>query len=94
MRCDSNYPQRQPAPEPDKKAVTQNIFCWCADKVLCFLLVLFGVTLGLILGAVFAEAILSALTALIVLGVILLILIIIILIFQRCKCCKKNHCDD
>jgi membrane protein YdbS with pleckstrin-like domain len=93
MRCDSNHPQRQPIPEPTKKPEPQFTLCWCADKVLCFLLILFALTLGLILGAVFAATILSALTALIVLGVLLLVLIIIVLIIKRCKCCKKNPCD-
>ena len=94
MYCESNNPQRQPYPEQPKRSVTQNVLCWCADKILCFLLVLFAFTLGLILGTVFARILFFALPALIVLGVLLVILIVKTLIVKRCKCCKKNSCND
>ncbi|HEY8390003.1 MAG TPA: hypothetical protein VIL26_03525 [Clostridia bacterium] len=97
MRCEPDYPQRHHMPEPpahEPPSKIQNTLCWCADKILTLLLVFFFAGLGLILGAVFAEEILTALTALIVAVVLLFILIVIVLIIKQCKCCKKNTCKD
>lgn len=94
MYCEPEHSQKQQPDRTPIKTITQNILCWCADRILCFLLILFALTLGLILGAVFATAILVALPALIVLAVLLLILIIVTLIVKRCKCCEKNRCDN
>ncbi|NLC16506.1 MAG: hypothetical protein GX756_01320 [Clostridiales bacterium] len=92
MYCEPEH-QNQPEKNP-RKSIAQNILCWCADRILCFLLILFALTLGLILGAVFDAAILTALPALIVLAVLLLVLIIVTLIIKRCKCCEKDRCEN
>lgn len=68
----------------------KNTFCFCSIKVLCFLISLFTLTLGLILGAIFAATILAALPAVIVLAVILFIMIISIIIFRLCFRCHKR----
>ena len=43
---------------------------------------------GVILGAVFSEAILGALAAVIVLGVALLVMFLITLIYRACACAR------
>ncbi len=70
-----------------KKNKTNNC---CAYIILGLLFSLFLATLGLILGAVFAETLLTALAALIVLAVILFILVIIAII--KMICCKEKKC--
>lgn len=58
---------------------------FCKILVLAILITLFAFTLGLILGAIFAETIFAALAAIIVLAIILLILILIKIIMLLCE---------
>lgn len=71
-----------------KKNKTNNC---CAYIVLGLLFSLFLATLGLILGAVFAETLLAAIAALIVLAVVLLILVLVTIIKMIC-CKEKKNC--
>ena len=43
-------------------------------------------TVGIILGAVFAEAIIGALSAIIVLAVVLLVMLVLTIIYALCRC--------
>ena len=60
--------------------------CCCLSIVLAAIAGLFTTLLGVILGAVFAEAILGALAAVIVLGVALLVMFVVALIYRACTC--------
>ena len=66
----------------------RNLFgkCCCLNIVLVAIAGLFTTLLGVILGAVFSEAILGALAAVIVLGVALLVMFIVTLIYRACVC--------
>ncbi|MDP4118590.1 MAG: hypothetical protein Q8873_05305 [Bacillota bacterium] len=77
-------PEPQPYPPDGRK-----VFCCCSSKVLFLLTTLLALTVGLILGAVFAIKIFLAFPALIVLAVVLAILIIALVIFRLC-----NHCQN
>lgn len=67
-------------------------FCNCSLKVLAFFAILLALTLGLILGAVFALVLICTVPSLIVLAVILGILVIGLVIFRLCMCCHRNRC--
>ncbi|HMM32350.1 MAG TPA: hypothetical protein PKB13_11315 [Clostridia bacterium] len=75
-----------------RESSQKGLFCWCSSKVLCFMAVLLGATLGLIFGVVYAADLLIALPTLIVLAIILAIIIIGIVIFRVCLCCKSRAC--
>ena len=72
--------------------------CWrdkcnmpCLSRVLCFFTLLLVLTIGLILGAIFAERIFSALAAVIVFAVTMAVVIIALMIFRNCRCCRYGH---
>ena len=65
----------------------------CGNLVLAIIAGLFLATLGLILGAVFAEGITANLAAFIVLAVVLFILFFIFLIYRACVCNRINNVE-
>ena len=73
----------------------RNLFggCCCLNIVLAVVAGLFVTLLGVILGAVFSEAILGAIAAVIVLGVALLIMFIVTLIYRACTCGRSFEDD-
>lgn len=64
----------------------------CIDLIVVILSILFALTIGLILGAIFSGAIWIALIPLIILTIILLILLVIRLIALWCYPKKRNNC--
>ena len=67
--------------------------CSCAERVIGFFVLLLAVALGLIFGASFAEAILSALAAVIVFAVAMAAAVIALLIYGGCRGCWSNGTD-
>ncbi len=67
----------------------QNSLCQCYDKVLCFLVILFTFTLGLLLGSII-EVFAAVTLILIIFAVVFAILIAGLLIYKYCICCKKR----
>lgn len=64
--------------------------CFCFNLVLSFFGVLLALTLGLLIGALFAPVIYCALAAIIVFAVVLVVLIISLLIYRRCRCSRRE----
>ena len=64
------------------------LVCCCYRKVLCFLAILFSLTIGMIVAAVI-PTIANSLIALIVLAVVFFVLIVALLIFMCCRDCNK-----
>ena len=64
--------------------------CLCPRLALWFFVLLLAVALGLILGASFAESILSALAAVIVFAATMLAAIIGLLIYGSCRDCRQD----
>ncbi|MEZ4357192.1 MAG: hypothetical protein R2876_00930 [Eubacteriales bacterium] len=88
--CCSNNEQSS-AQSPMSQSPSNYSFCLCSNRVLCFIAVLFALTLGIVLGASIAIFA-TVLDALIILAVVLFILVIAILIAQFCRCCYRSRC--
>ena len=67
--------------------------CSCAERVIGFFVLLLAVALGLIFGAVYAEAIFSALAAVIVFAVAMAAAVIALLIYGGCRGCWSDRTD-
>lgn len=72
---------------------SENTTCGCFRRCSCCLWLISAIigalllaTVGLILGAVFADAILGALSAIIVLAVILFVMLVLTIIYTICRC--------
>lgn len=68
--------------------------CVCPQRVIWFFVLLFALTLGLILGAIYAEPIFAALAAVIVFAAVMLAVIIGLLIYGRCQNCWMDSDDS
>ena len=67
--------------------------CACSERVIGFFVLLLAAALGLIFGAVYAEAIFRALAAVIVFAVVMAAAVIALLIFGGCRGCWKRMDD-
>lgn len=67
--------------------------CACSERLIGFFVLLLIAALGLILGASFAEAILTALPAVIVFAVAMAAAVIALLIFAGCRGCWSSGDD-
>ena len=67
--------------------------CACSERLIGFFVLLLAAALGLIFGAVYAEAIFRALAAVIVFAVVMAVSVIALLIFAGCRGCW-NRRDD
>ena len=75
--CDASYTQ------------TRQSSCMCSMRVICLFVLLFAFAVGLIIGAVFAPLIWTALSAIIVFAIIMAIAIFALLLYRRCSgCCR------
>lgn len=67
--------------------------CACTERVAGFFVLLLVLALGLIFGAVYAEAIFAALAAVIVFVVVMGAAVIALLIYGGCRGCWSNRDD-
>ena len=67
--------------------------CMCAERVICFFVLLLVFALGLIFGAIFDGIIFYALPAVIAFAAVMLAAIIGLLIFGRCRGCWMDNDD-
>ena len=67
--------------------------CACSERVIGFFVLLLAVALGLIFGAVYYEAIFSALAAIIVFAAVMAAAVIALLIYGGCRGCWSGRDD-